>query len=236
MGTWSNVILPLTVTDSGAGVTVAVSSAVPVFPEASIADAVQTTIVSAVTAGAVNVVPENLPPFVQLNVGVKIVPALSVTVRVAVAVLPPDAVKVDGLKVNVGAVVSGLIVTVRVALEEFPAASLADAVQTLVVTLVTIGAVNVDPVNAPPFVHVVVGVAARPILSVAVRLDTPALPPIIESEVGLKDMAGAVVSATGAGGGGGVTVPLEDEPPPPQATVPRANIASALTCMLLLIT
>lgn len=54
-----------------------------------------------------------------------------------------------------GFVVSGLgrIETVKVPLAVFPATSVAVAVQTLVVFSMTVGAVKVDLINVPPFVH-----------------------------------------------------------------------------------
>ena len=181
----------------------------------------------AVTKGAVNVLFAKLPPFVHANVGPDVTPALSVTVNVDAAVLPDETVKVAGLNARVGAVVSGAIETVRTAVEEFPAVSLAVAVHSLVVAVVTIGAVKVFPENVPPFVQFVVGPDVIPTLSDAVKIEATEPPPTAESDVGLKETFGAVVSATG--GGGGVTVPLDDDPPPPQAVRPKAKTVIALT-------
>ena len=221
------------VTASGACVTVAVRSAVPIFPDPSSAVAVQITVVSSVTDGAVKVLPEKLPPFVQLNVGVVVTFTLSVTVKLEVPVLPDTTVKLAGAKDNTGAVVSGVIETDRTAVEALPAASLTVAVHSLVVELVTIGAVNVPAENTPPFVHVVVGPELMPTLSEAVKFEIPELPPTRDNDVGLKAIEGAVVSATGGGGGGGgVTTAVEDDPPPPQVVNPKAINAIKLTCIL----
>ena len=61
----------------------------------------------------------NVPPFVQLAVGVAETPPSSVTVNTAVAVEPDATLNVGGLKVMTGAVVSGggggVMVTVNVA-------------------------------------------------------------------------------------------------------------------------
>jgi hypothetical protein len=63
----------------------------------------------------------------------------------------------------------GSTVTLNVALALFPAASVAVAVQTRLVVVVTVGAVNTSSEKEPPLVHVVVkDVTAAS--SVAVRL------------------------------------------------------------------
>ena len=208
--------------------TVTANSAVPALPDPSLAVAVQRTSVFAVTEGAVKVLFAKLPPFVHVTVVPGVTAALSVTVNVEAAVFPDATVKVAGLNARVGAVVSGAIETVRTAVEEFPAASLAVAVHSLVVAVVTIGAVKVFPENVPPFVQFVVGPDVIPTLSDADKVEAAEPPPTAESDVGLKETFGAVVSATG-GGGGGVTVPLDDDHPPPQAVRPKAKTVIALT-------
>ena len=178
-----------------------VKSAVAELPAASLAVAVQTTVVLAVTAGAVNVLPEKLPPLVQLNVGPVAMPTLSLAVKVDVPVAPETTERAVGLKERLGACVSGTgaeTVTVKSAVPELPAASLAVAVQTTVVLAVTAGAVNVLPEKLPPFVQLKVGPVAMPTLSVAVKVDVPVPPETTESAAGLKDRLGASVSGTGA--------------------------------------
>ncbi len=153
--------------------------------------------------------------------------ALSVIDRVDVTGLPDGTVKVSGLNDRTGASVSGTIVTVRVAEDEFPAASLAVAVHSLVVDDATIGALNVPAENVPPLVQLIVGPSVIRTLSVADKLDEAVPPPKTDKVAGLNDSEGDVVSATG---GGGVTDPLDEEEPPPQATPPSAMSANALTC------
>jgi len=200
------------------------------FPARSSAVAVQTTSVVDVTVGGVNVLPAKLPPFVHVTVGPEVTPTLSVAANVDVPVVPDATVRLAGLNVSVGAVVSGtggVTVTVRSAVPELPAASLALAVQMTVVSDVTVGAVNVFPEKLPPFVQVVVGPEVTPTLSVAVSVDVPVSPETTVKVETLKETIGTVVSATG-GAGGGVTLPPEDDPPP-QAVTPAANKAIALT-------
>ena len=135
--------------------------------------------------------------------------------------VPPEAtVSVAGVNTTTGSSVSGggLIVTVKVAEPEFPAASRAVAVQTLVVWDVTVGAVNVDPAKVPPFVQVTEGPLATATLSVADTVDVPVLPDSTVSVVGENATLGAVLSTTG----GGVT--LEDVLLlPPQADKKRRH-------------
>jgi hypothetical protein len=160
------------------------------------------------------------PPFVQLTVGPDVTPASSVAVRVAVAVCPDATVRDTGLKVTTGAVVSGLIVTVKVAVPSLPAASLAVAVHSLVVVLVTAGAVKVSAEKAPPLVQLTVGPDVTATLSVAVRLEVPVPVDTTVKEAGLKVTLGADVSGGGGGGGGGGTELPPD--PPPQETITMA--------------
>ena len=90
-----------------------VKVAVPSFPAASIAVAVHTLSVVSVTVAAVKtfVATSKLPPFVQVTVAV----AFSVTVKVALPVVPDVTINVAGVNVRTGAVVSGVMVTVKVA-------------------------------------------------------------------------------------------------------------------------
>lgn len=85
-----------------------VSVAEPVLPAASLAVAVQTLCVSAVTAAAVNVLVATLnePPFVQLTFGPTVIPTASVADKVEVAVASDSTVNEFGLKDNAGATVS----------------------------------------------------------------------------------------------------------------------------------
>jgi hypothetical protein len=76
-------------------------------------------------------------------------------------------------------------------------------VQTLVRSVVVVGAVNVEPANAPPFVHATVGPVVTATLSVAVKVELPVAPEVTVNVSGLKETVGAVVSAGGGGGGGG---------------------------------
>ena len=207
-------------------ITVAVKVASDEFPASSLTVAVQTTVVSTLTAGAVKVPPAKLPPFVQLTSGLPKMATLSVADKADAAVSPESNVNVVALNETAGASVSGVIVTFNVAVPEFPAASPAVAVHALVVAVVTTGAVNVPPAKLPPLVQLTVGPVVTPVLSVAVTLAAPVVPPVSDNVVGLNVTEGAAVSATGAGGGG-VTPPLEDDPPPPQATAPKATLLSA---------
>jgi hypothetical protein len=148
----------------------------------------------------------------------------SVAERVEVPVWPDSTVKVAGLKVRTGAVVSGtgaVIVTVRVAVPVLPAASLAVAVHTLSVSAVTAAAVKilVLTLKAPPFVQLTVGPDVTPRASVADNVELPVASDSTVKVVGLKATAGAVVSATGGGGVG-----VDDPPPPPP---PQADKSSA---------
>lgn len=81
--------------------------AVPSLPAASPAVAVHSLVVVAVTAGAVKIPPENVPPFVQLTVGPDVTATLSVAVKLDIPVPVDITVKVEGLKETVGAEVSG---------------------------------------------------------------------------------------------------------------------------------
>jgi len=89
-------------------VIVTVNVPVPWFPDGSDAIAVQTLVVSAVTAAAVNIFDETskLPPFVQVTVGPDAIPLPSVAVSVDEAVVSEITVSVDGLKDTIGDVVS----------------------------------------------------------------------------------------------------------------------------------
>lgn len=78
----------------------------PVFPAASPAVAVQTLVRFVVVDGAVNVLPENAPPFVHVTVGPVVTATLSVVDKVELPVAAEDTVNVSGVKVTVGAVVS----------------------------------------------------------------------------------------------------------------------------------
>jgi len=91
--------------------------AVAVFPAASLAVAVQMLVVSTVTVGAVNVVFEKTPPFVQVTVGPLVTPTLSEAVTMIVPVPPEVRVKVSGEKATVGAVVSTVGVGTTVVVE-----------------------------------------------------------------------------------------------------------------------
>ena len=99
---------------------VAVSVAVPVFPAASVAVAVQILTVFDVTLAGVNkfVAALYAPPLVHVTVGPLVIATLSVAERVDVAVWPEATVNVAGLKDKTGADVSGggggVIVTVKV--------------------------------------------------------------------------------------------------------------------------
>jgi len=200
---------------------VTVKVPVPSLPAASLAVAVQTLSVFAVTVAAVKtlVATLKLPPFVQLTVGPVVTAVSSVAVSVELPVWPDSTESVAGLNVTTGAVVSGtgtVIVTVSVAVPSLPAASLAVAVQTLWVSEVTVAAVKVFVAtsNEPPFVQVTVGPDVTPTASVAVNVEFPVPSDTTERFEGLKARAGAVVSATGVGG---VTVLPPPPPPPPQA-------------------
>ncbi len=78
------------------------------MPAASPAVAVHTLDVSAAIEAAVNMLfaTLKLPPFVQVTLGPVVTPTASVADKVDAAVLPDSTVKVAGLKVTVGAVVS----------------------------------------------------------------------------------------------------------------------------------
>lgn len=80
--------------------------AFPLLPAASEAIAVQTLCVCTVTEGAVKVLPENVPPLVQVTVGPVVTATLSVAVSVEAPVMPDVTVSVAGEKETVGAVVS----------------------------------------------------------------------------------------------------------------------------------
>jgi len=108
-----------------------------------------------------------VPPAEQFAVTVG-VPTLSVAVKLAVPEPPDKTDRVTGVIVTTGAVVSGFTVTVKVAVPSLPAASPAVAVHSMVVAAVTVGAVNIPPEKAPPFVQVVVGPLVTATLSVAV--------------------------------------------------------------------
>ena len=114
---------------------------------------------------------------------------------------------------------SGIVTeTVNVPVPEFPAASVAVAVQTLVTFSSVVGAVNVSPENIPPFVQVTDGPSVTPTLSVAVNVEFALSPDLTLKLDGLKVTAGEVVSAAGGGGtfGLGLELMLELELPPPQ--------------------
>ena len=153
--------------------TVTVNSAVPSLPDPSLAVAVQTTSIFSVTNGAVKVLSAKLPPFVHVTVGPDVTATLSVTVKVEISVLPDETDKIAGLNARAGAVISGEILTDKTAVFSFPAASLTVAVHSLVVSTVTIGAVNVLPEKLPPFVHENVGPDIMPTLSELVTVETP---------------------------------------------------------------
>ena len=89
-------------------VIVTVKVAVPWFPAASLAVAVQILCVSTVTAAAVNifVVTSKSPPFVQVTFGPFVIPTASVAVSVEVPVDSDSTLNVVGLKDTAGAVVS----------------------------------------------------------------------------------------------------------------------------------
>ena len=89
-------------------VIVTVKVAEPSFPAASLAVAVQTLSVSAVTAAAVKTfVPTlNSPPFVQVTFGPTVIPTESVAVKVELPVASDSTLRVTGLKDKDGAVVS----------------------------------------------------------------------------------------------------------------------------------
>ena len=112
----------------GAGIIVTVRVPVPSLPAASCAVAVQTLIVSWVTAAAVKTPPAKLPPLVQLTVGTigAVLPA-SLAVKVIFCVCPEMTVAVLGLKVSVGPVVSGggggVSVTEKLPVPSLPAGS-----------------------------------------------------------------------------------------------------------------
>lgn len=199
------------------GVMDTVSAALPTLPAASIAVAVQILVVFVVTAGAVKVESEKLPPFVHSILGPVVTPTLSLVVKVETTVIPDSTVTLSGEKETDGASVSiGVIDTVSMAVLSLPAASPAVAVHTLVVSTDTAGAVKVDPEKLPPFVHSTLGPVVTPRLSVAVTVDVPDIPDSTSKFAGLKDIDGTVVSAAGGvgvGGADGVTLP--EEPPPP---------------------
>jgi len=193
------------------------------LPAASLAVAVQVAVRSVVVTGAEYWFVLTLKlPCVQVTVGTPATPTLSVAVSVDVTVPPDDTFTVVGLKETVGAAVSGggaVIVTVKVPVPVFPAASLAVAVHMLVVFAVTSGAVKTLLMKLPPFVHEIVGPEVTRILSVTVSVVAPVPPDSTVRVVGLNETDGEVVSATGGGGGLTVVPPL---PPPPQATVVAA--------------
>lgn len=160
-----------------------------------------------------------------------VTPTLSVAVKVEGAVPPEATETVPGLKLTTGLDVSGggaVIVTVSVAVVVFPAASPTVAVHVLVESVVTVGAVNVLPLNVPS-VHDVEELVT-PTLSELVSVDVPVPPEATVRVVGLKLAVGAVVSGGGGGGGGGggltVVPPL---PPPPHATVETATSGKIAT-------
>ena len=80
-------------------------------------------------------------PAVQVTEGVPTTPTLSEKDKVDATVEPEATVTVSGVKLMVGAVVSGLIVMLSTASFELPAASMAVAVHVAVVCAVTLGAV-----------------------------------------------------------------------------------------------
>lgn len=127
------------------------------------------------------------------------------------------------------------VVTVSVAVPTLPAASLAVAVQTLVISEhLDCGAVNVPLEKLPPFVHVTVGPEVTPTLSVADGDALPVWPAATVSVEGLKLTEGAITSPKtvggGGGGGGGTTAepPLLVPPPPPQAASNVVESTSAV--------
>lgn len=147
-----------------------------------------------------------------------------VCVQAYVKLSPSGSVEADASKINIcpssssvlsvvamacGDAFAGVIVTVSVAEAELPAASLAAAVQTLVVVVVTFGAVKTLAAKLPPFVQVTVGPVVMPTLSVAVRVDAPVLPPVTARLAGLNESDGALLSGVGVG--------VDPPPPPPQA-------------------
>jgi hypothetical protein len=206
---------------------VTVNVPVPVFPAASLAVAVQMLVVVVVTAAAVKILlpTSKLPPFVQVTVGPLVTPNASVAVRMEVSVISDSTVSVVGLNSTVGGVVStgAVIVTVNVAVPVLPAASLAVAVHTLVVSVVTAAAVKifVETLKLPPLVHETVGPVVTPTASVAVKVELPVCVDSTVSVETLKATAGAVVSAAG-GTTGGFTLP-PPPPPPPQADKSSAD-------------
>lgn len=137
-------------------------------------------------------------------------------------IVAPEITPFTTVPARVIVVGGGVMVTVSVAVPSFPAASLAVAVQTLIVSAVTVGAVNVlvATSNDPLFVHVTLGPLVTATLSVAETVEFPVIPDSTVNVAGSKLTCGAAVSAGGGGGGGttGVVEP-EDPPeePPPQA-------------------
>ena len=80
--------------------------------------------------------------------------------------------------------------------------------------------------KSPPFVQVTFGPFVTPTASVAVSIEVPVDSDSTLNVVGLKDTAGAVVSAAGCGGGGVVVVPPL-LPPPPQADKSSADASES---------
>lgn len=228
--TGGNVLGQVKAWDMGDAVIVTVRVAVPSLPAASVAVAMQRLCVFVDTIAAVNILLATLklPPLLQVTSGPLTTPISSLTLKVDSELMPDSTESVIGEKLKLGAVVSGggVIVTVRVAVPALPAASLAVAVQTLCVFVVTIAAVKILLVTSklPPLLQVTSGPTVTPTSSAAVKVDIAVMPDSTVSAGGAKLTAGAVKSMSSSGSGSGIASKME----PSQADTKIAEIKKKL--------